>query len=382
MKRTFFRRQILSLTLLVGCSQMLGGVAFATSSSLKDPAYHFDKTKLEAAADSFQFLRSYVDYFYLVLKANQSNLPTVTSLQNVAGWCVGDAHPENFGALIQHEGRAIFTMNDMDDSGPCPIGLDLVRLMVSSRLYKSETNIDELMNAYLKGLAGETFEAPSAIFEILKKSQKKGTAPSSKKIDGRRLVRDDSMVEVTTAELAQIKTSLQILKTALSPQTKILDVVATSKMGGGSGGLLRYEVLLDNGKDLLHLEMKEQVTPAIYPVAVGPIPETSQRIAKTIKIGQSNHPSLFYGVVQINGRDMMIRPRFDGNIGVNLKKQSDSENQEIIRYEAYTLGLIHARSIADVNSWIQQLQSLKMKNLKNDICLISEHFEARYSKEK
>ncbi len=354
-------------------------MASAASLPLKDPNYSFDQTKLGAAQDSFHFLRSYVDYFYLVLNANQSALPLVTGLENTAGWCVGDAHPENFGILIQQDGRSMFTMNDMDDSGPCPVGLDLIRLMVSSRLYNSDTKIDKIMDAYLKGVARQSIDMPSAVSDMVKKSQKKGTAPSSKKVDGNKIVRDGNMIEVNADELKQIKIALQSLKSALSAQTKLLDVVATSKVGGGSGGLLRYEVLLDNGGSLLHLEMKEEVTPSIYPVAVGNIPSTAERIAKTIQVDQSGNPSAFYTVVQINGRDMLIRPRFDGNVGVSLDKQDDSDNQDIIRYEAYTLGLIHSRSIANAKAWIQQLQAIKQKALESDVALITQHFDAKYS---
>ncbi len=379
MKSFFIKSQILSLSIAIGCSQFLGGVASAASLPLKDPNYSFDQTKLGAAQDSFHFLRSYVDYFYLVLNANQSALPLVTGLENTAGWCVGDAHPENFGILIQQDGRSMFTMNDMDDSGPCPVGLDLIRLMVSSRLYNSDTKIDKIMDAYLKGVARQSIDMPSAVSDMVKKSQKKGTAPSSKKVDGNKIVRDGNMIEVNADELKQIKIALQSLKSALSAQTKLLDVVATSKVGGGSGGLLRYEVLLDNGGSLLHLEMKEEVTPSIYPVAVGNIPSTAERIAKTIQVDQSGNPSAFYTVVQINGRDMLIRPRFDGNVGVSLDKQDDSDNQDIIRYEAYTLGLIHSRSIANAKAWIQQLQAIKQKALESDVALITQHFDAKYS---
>jgi len=205
---------------------------------------------LTLPTDPFQFLRSYVDYFYLVLKSNEPNLPLTTRLQSIPGWCVGDAHPENFGVLIQNDGVSMFTMNDMDDSGPCPIGVDLIRLMVSSRLYSHDIDIDKLLNSYLKGLERQAVEVPSAVLKMLKKSQKRGTAPSSKNIEGRRIVRDSNMVEVNATELDQIKLSLRDLKSSLSPQAKLLDAVATSKIGGGSGGILRYEILLDNGGDL------------------------------------------------------------------------------------------------------------------------------------
>src|SRR5689334_23290260 len=73
--------------------QMERGVA---SAPLQDVEYTFSVSKSNQADDAFHFLRSYVDYFYLVTAKNQKNL-RVGSLQGFGGWCVGDAHAENFG---------------------------------------------------------------------------------------------------------------------------------------------------------------------------------------------------------------------------------------------------------------------------------------------
>lgn len=372
MKSFSIKKPILTLSLALSCAQSYVSTGRADELPLQDPAYTFDQTKLDVAQDAFHFLRSYVDYFYLVIQANQKALPTVQSLEGVPGWCVGDAHPENFGMLIQQDGRTIFTMNDMDDSGPCPVGLDLIRLMVSSRLYNVDTKLGPMLDAYLMGLQRQTYPTASAVSDMINKSQKKGTAPNPKKISGQKIIRDNSMNEVSAQELAQIKT-------VLPAQTELLDVVSTSKIGGGSGGLLRYEILLNNGGSLLHLELKEEVTPAIYPVATEEIPTTRVRIMKTIQMDQTSQPSVFYSVVQINGRDMLVRPRFDGNVGVNLDKQSDSDNQDLIRQEAFALGLIHSRSVGNISAWVQTLQTMQKNALEADVNLLVQQFQAKYS---
>lgn len=345
---------------------------------VQDPAYSFDQEKLDMSTNAFQFLRSYVDYFYLFIRANPKSFLTVPKLQSVPGWCVGDAHPENFGVLIQQDGQSLFTVNDIDDSGPCPIGLDLLRLIVSSTLSGHEVKLENILNAYTMGLQGKSYELPPPVSDLIKKSQKKGTAPNPKKIDGQKFVRDSKMHEVSSPELAQIKSALSILRSTLSPKVKILDVVSTRKNGGGSGGLLRYEILLNNGGSLLHLELKEEILPAIYPVATEVIPKTGERIAKTLRLNQPANASVFYAVVQVSGKDMLVRPRFDGNVNLNLDKQSDEENKDIILYEAFTLGLIHSRSISTVDAWIQNIHGLPVKSLKNDASLISRHFEAKF----
>jgi len=351
----------------------------AKAPGLMDVAYSFDKTKLDAAKDSFHFLRSYVDYFYLLVKANRGSLQAVSQADNIPGWCVGDAHPENFGVLIRNDGSSLFTMNDVDDSGPCPVVLDLYRLMASSRLYDANTKLDKLVQAYAVGLQGQSYELPPAVADMIAKSQKKGTAPDPKKISGNSLVRDGNMHEVNAGELAQIKTALASLSGSLSPRAKLLDTVSTSKIGGGSGGLLRYEALLDNGGALLHLEFKEEVIPSIYPVSAGQIPAAPQRVSTTILMDQGAGASALYNVVTIAGKYMLIRPRFDGNVGMSLDKQSGGDNKDIIRYEAYILGKIHGRSIRDAGNWSRQVLNIPASAWENDVELMTSQFELKFS---
>lgn len=347
--------------------------------SLRDPDYQFDQTKLDAAENSFMFLRSFVDYFYLVIRANQANLSSVRDLQSASGWCVGDAHPENFGVLLQKDSKGVFTMNDMDDGGPCPVGLDLLRLMVSSRLYSSGVELGQMINAYVNGLASSPYTVPIAVEDLLKKSQKRGMTVNPKKVFEKTLVRDRDMKEVSPKELAQIRSALFSLAGVISPKAQILDVVSMSKVGGGSGGLLRYEVLIDNAGNLVHLEIKEQPGPAIYPVATGPIPKVEERIAKATSVTQFPQPSEFYVGLSVNGRDMLLRPRFYGNQGLSLGQQSDGEFQEIVSYEAYVLGVLHSRSVSDKSAWVDKVKGISEKSLEKEVTSIADHFKAKYS---
>lgn len=345
---------------------------------LTDPVYQFERNKLNAAENSFLFLRSFVDYFYLLTQANQQNLPAVRELQGVTGWCVGDAHPENFGVVLQQGGDAIFTMNDMDDGGACPVGLDLLRLLVSSRLYQPKLSLPKVTQAYQAGLQGAPYVVPLAVQDLMKKSLKKGVGPNLKKISGRAFLREEDMDEVSATELTQIKKSLSDLPSVGLAKAQILDVVTTSKTGGGSGGMIRYQILVESERKLVHLEMKAQTVPAIYPVAVGPIPKIEQRISKAVSVMQSANPSEYYRGLQLNGREMLLRPQFYGDQGLELHHRSDQEFQEIVNYEAYVLGVIHGRTIADKTEWVSKLKGLQMVALEKDIGLISNHFNAKF----
>ena len=159
-----------SLVLLMSLS------AFAKTPEFKDVPYTFDQEKNQAAADSFHFLRSYVDYFYLLISKNQSQLKVFNQFQKITGSCVGDAHAENFGLLIQKDQTSQFTMNDMDDSGPCPVAYDLYRLLASSRLYNKDIQIDGIVSSYRDGLKNKPIQVPKSIQTMITDSQKKGAS--------------------------------------------------------------------------------------------------------------------------------------------------------------------------------------------------------------
>jgi hypothetical protein len=320
-----------------------------------------------------------VDYFFLLAKANRDSLRAVSAADNVAGWCVGDAHPENFGVLIKNEGHSVFTMNDPDDSGPCPVVLDLYRLMVSSRLYKERTKLNKLLEAYIAGLQGESYDIPAPVEEMFKKSRKKGITPNPDKVEGNKFIRKENITEVSADELAQLKAVVASFGASLAPEAKIIDAVSTRKIGGGSGGLLRYEVLVDNGGTLLHLEFKEETVPSIYPAAAGTIPGTRERISATLSLTQGSGASPYYAVVKVSGKDMLIRPRFAGNVGVSLDKQSGPDNKDIIRYEAYVLGGIHSRSLHRTKEWKKLLLGIPGSAWENDVELMAQRFDLKFT---
>lgn len=346
---------------------------------LNDIEYSFDKQKLAAAKDPLQFLRSYVDYYYLLMQKNRSQLPTLNLLGEFSGWCVGDAHPENFGVLLQQDGFALFAMNDLDDSGPCPLALDLLRLMTSARLYSQDVKVQKIFESYLGGLQGLQFPTPPFIKDMLQKGIQKGFPPNPKKIAGQKLIRDSQMNEVGLPEQGALQQLLTTLPLKLNKKFKILDLVSTTKIGGGSGGLLRYEVLINNGGPLLHLELKEQIRPSIYPVAVGPIPETTSRIRTGLQMTQGKKVSSFYQVINWKNKSMLIRPRFAGNISVDLKDQSLSENNELIYFEAFQLGAVHARSLIDIKRWFKVLKVVSLIDLNEDVSKTSRQFEKKFS---
>lgn len=333
---------------------------------LSDTAYKFDQNKLDDAKDVFQFLRTFVDYFYLVSKNNFKNIDTIQGLISTEGWCVGDAHPENFGVLIKEKNALTFSHNDMDDSAPAPVIFDLYRLMVSSRLYDSSIDLTKMLLAYIAGLKHTNYPVPSPIQEMFQKSKKNGVLPSKNKVSKNVFIRTPEMLELPASDFYLLGSIVEILKKNLEDGASLIDAVQTKKIGGGSGGLLRYELLINNGGKLLHLELKTQVTPSLYPVASS-IPSLAERIEQSLKVGQGIASSQLYKVINFKGQEMLLRPKFSGNIGVSLDKNSLPDNQDIIYYESYVLGGIHSRSIVNSPNWVNLLQKVNKESLEKDV---------------
>ncbi len=372
---------------------------------IQDVPYDFGKDleKLNAANDSFHFLRSYVDYFYALTMVNQRSLQVMQAAGLVPGWCVGDAHPENFGVLIMGNGANLFSVNDMDDSGPCPIVLDMFRLMVSTRLYETVTTpgsklgadestvkLEKMIESYISGLRRSVIDIPDPIKKMTAKSRERGTFPNPSRISGTRILRDPYMREVTPDQVQQIKAGLASLSGVLSPNVKILDMVSTHKVGGGSSGLLRFEILVNNNGVPLHLEMKKLIAPAVAVMRTQEVPAALERINNTLWVTQGLNPSPWFKGVTIRDQEFILRPKFWGNIGFDLQLDPDKalddktlkENRDVIYYEAYALGFIHSRAVQQPEAWTNLVSRIPLKTWKQDVEAMTQHFIDKFAKVK
>jgi hypothetical protein len=357
------------LILILSFSQSAFSSSDDEGLKLSDISFSFDQTKVDASIDSFHFLRSFVGYFYGIIAKNSSVLNITTKTSRTAGWCVGDAHAENFGISIQENSSLIFSINDLDDAGPCPVAYDILRFMVSSKLYLPEISYENLLLAYKEGVQGNSMDAPSAIISLSNRAIKKGIAINPSKLEGGKLKRDSSASEVCL----NLRNSIQSLI-----GLNILDIIATSKIGGGSGGLQRYEILVTDANHLMILlELKELVEPSIAVVKTSQIPAQEQRIKKALTITQGKTYSHYYNVVTVNGKSMLLRPKFAGNKGVDLSENNEKDNEEIMLFEAYVLGRIHASSV-NATSYLADLEQMKKSDWEADSDSLVHLFKKKY----
>jgi hypothetical protein len=347
--------------------------AAAWAGTLKDVPYSFDPRKVKAADTSLEFVRSFADYYYLLMQANTGGLETLNKLGDTPGWCAGDAHPENFGALIGKDGSSLFAIDDIDDAGPCPLAMDLFRFLLTAQMSPGQMHLHDLLAAYSKGLAQDKMREPAVLTEILKKSADHGQEVDKKEVDGRKLVRNSETRELSQAEREILNATLA---ETLSFHFTVLDQVEKQKDSGGSAFLPRFEVLVEEPNGLLHLEFKTQVQPAVAAVSDGKMPAQKQRITRTLQLEQQGKASPLQRFADWNGTPMFMRPRYAGIIEVKLKKLKDGEVVDLLEYEAYELGRLHAQTAP--KDWADRVKKLDHDAVKDDLLTVQKHFEQLY----
>jgi hypothetical protein len=239
-----------------------------------------------------------------------------------------------------------------------------------------DLDIKNVLSSYQDGLKGKSVSVPDTIKSMTIDALKKGFPAKAKELQGNALVRKVGMEEVDPATKIFISDLIQ--NQFQTENLKVIDLVATSKISGGSGGLKRYEILItNNAKQLIHLELKQLAVPSIAPVAVNPIPDQLTRMKKTLQVDQGSGFSHYYNVFNIRSISMLLRPKFAGNIGITLSDSANHDNKQIISFEAYILGRIHAGSV-DVTKYSKAIDTMGADQWEADVTALSEVFSKRY----
>lgn len=318
---------------------------------------------------SEEFFRHFVAYFHLAVRQQVFARPEFQDLAKINGWCAGDPHTENFGALIALSGRAFFLMNDKDDAGPCPLTSDVLRMLVSWRFVWDKFPSGEIVSAYQAGLLGRAPpEVPSYVQSLLKHGERRGLRPDSRWIDLDKMKfrKDDELREVSPSVEEALANGLSI---EIRRDWKVLDVRQRFKIGGGSGGRFRYLLLLERRKDEhVLVEYKEITRPATFVYDPPPVPP-QQRILDALRWEAQPVVGFWDRVTTIFNRPFFLRPLWDGQNDVVEKDLGRSDIIPVARYEAFLIGDLHRRSAGasaltprilnfDINLWEKAAQIL------------------------
>lgn len=322
-----------------------------TYQNLSDEAY---KAKLQGALkrNPLMFMRSFVNTYYADLSANNNS-------QNLI-LCLGDIHPENFG-FVRFGKEQKFVFNDIDDTGVCPFEYDVLRYFTTVQLtFNDKSLTQELAHSYSQILSGH-LPAPTLPKHLYPKNIDQKLEKTLKKMtEGSQFITNNKTSPLPDSEKTNIKNVL--IKHSLFKNLNILDINAVDRESGGSGGLKRYWVFVEDKKikspDIL--ELKETTLPGTsYGSWEQPPWSPSERLDQIMKLVWGEEPYHF-GVVALDNGNYLIRSRDKNSIDLDdLKKKED-----LRAYLMAQVGIIASyhrnfivSEIPHLNSWIEKNSS-------------------------
>lgn len=306
-------------------------------------------TKMDKMAQSpFLFYRGTAHLFHKDMRFVTSAFATTgTSLV----WLDGDMHLQNFGAVRDSSGYAVFDTNDFDEGAWGPFVLDVYRMAASIQLAAKEVGIsaadrDALVRTFAESYSKKMTDFKGSDEELgyaLTSSNTSGVVQDTvKKVDGNS--RSSFLAKYTTsasprqfqttAELAAVSSAVRSnIAAAMSsyissiPSSKrpasanyfnIKDVRLKLGSGTGSLGRYRYWILVEgassaNSDDVI-LEMKESVASAVNLSQQNAMPSSvysgnfGYRVARSLKASTSNADPLI-GYTAMSGKAYFLREK-------------------------------------------------------------------------
>lgn len=172
--------------------------------------------------------------------------------------CHGDAKLDNFGWLVA-DGAPQFSDIDFDDAGQCPAAADALHFLLSTDLFYADASLDAAaLAAYI-----DTLRSPQNAVAIDPATAPDWATLRSDGVDqathGDSLALGGEVVAATSDEASALRALA-----AADPRfpTSVVDVARELRTTGGSAGLLRYWLLVE---DATHprtiFELKQLATP-------------------------------------------------------------------------------------------------------------------------
>tara|TARA_R110000868_G_scaffold42681_5_gene144048 strand:- start:5726 stop:6826 length:1101 start_codon:yes stop_codon:yes gene_type:complete len=286
--------------------------------------------KLKSSLDRpLMFFRSFTNTYYADTKV-PSQIPLAL--------CLGDAHPENFGFLLFKD-TTQYVFNDLDEAGACPIALDALRYFTSLRMMGlSQREVAAYTRYYIKRLTklGSSPSLPYSLIENLDKKRKKNL----KKYTEENLFKThEDLSELSALEKKEL---LEVLRPMFN-QLKILDLVSLKKESGGSAGLIRYWILIEDETKLQDiLELKPRVKPA---TAYSTEEDAEYSVVQLAKDIWGELP-LHFGEIELGGQKYQVRSRTKDDI--NLEKLNPREFDLVLKLQIWLMAKHHQPELESV----------------------------------
>lgn len=340
-------------------------------------------TRLQNAKDKHNFIRGFIPYYYKEAYEARHLLPVHHKLHVTHGQIAGDAHVENFGFLVNDNGKAVFSLNDFDDVGLAPLYLDVMRLSQSAA-YMTEVKQGKVIAAYKKGLQNSDYDFSNFIKKLEAKAQAGGVTSKADYVATAQGLSFTNKAEphfnTTVNEISEFE---KVVNTKFGNTVKLHDSYRTMKESGGSAFGTRYHLLIEIDKKIHLIELKEVFdSGVIAPFAVHINNEQRILSARNIFLGADFDQKLT--VVQINKRPFQLRFKSEGNKSVDFSKIKETEVHQVIEDEFFILGQLHRKSLhnspQEMEAYVKNLNKVTTEEWKESVEVMMQKMNKAFKK--
>ncbi len=309
------------------------------------------------AKSSFAFLRGAAPLWSQLFTEH----PEFTREVPGAGPLVGDLHLENFGTFRGARGMT-FQVNDFDETFVGPWAFDVLRLMTSIVLARSELGISgtEVLTLAEAALDGHGLAmgrgkplVPPAIAALVAKADGAGNKSLLKKLDAKgKLVRDEEKTpEAPAALIKRVPQALREWQAGLlelhRPSAEALEVIDCTRRiaGTGSLGVERLQVLVHGDATPWLLTVKE-----VRGSPHDPRDASAQRLVEVMRRCLREPPVLF-GASHLGRLPVIVSRTGPGEDKVSVDEYEPTQLISICQYLGYLSGDVHARGAGAKTRW-------------------------------
>ncbi|MBL7715076.1 MAG: DUF2252 family protein [Bdellovibrionales bacterium] len=307
--------------------------------------YQLEEKFRNSSTDELMFFRATAPLYYYLLSHSENELIAFTDVLKHTGVVMGDAHPENFGALVINEQTVIYSANDVDDSATRPYVLDLLRYFSAVRLLRPDADLAPLLDAYVAGISA-TPVSRTLRDSLIYDSQKKGLKVDKGDVDLTlfKFPRNPTEVFDAPKEESRIYCGLALHHYS---GTKCLDVAHVERRSGGSAFVPRTWVLIETPLGIRHVEFKTQYRSSTEAWGRNRILDTESavRIEAGLNAFLGSARNREMQAILSDGTSILMRPRYAGNGALKFSKLTPDQQLSLFAEQANTLGQIHVRTL-------------------------------------
>lgn len=352
------------ITWLVALSALvIAGSLSSEGRSLGSSLSSIDEVEqVEESNNLSQLLRSNAGHYwdYVRQKAPASELAPYLKFEGIVA---GDPHMGNFSVIpVTAQGKPLmkYLNIDFDDAGRAPFVLDFARLVIVSKASAPRLKTKHLVEAYIKGLQGNSWPVPLFISEALRvgiKAHRNAVdAYVSRNVLNNRFLYREGKIEKSRGEVPVSELE------PLFPKGQILDLAIRVRQRGGSKDALRLWVLVDEGGRLRIHELKAHSPPGVaHYEKQAPLSQWLKQVQSSFWPGIDTDT---YELVEVSKGQLFWKREKKVEI-VKPPQENTSEFEEASFYLAWHLGRLHG-SQASASEYIAQVRSNPEK-LKNSI---------------